>query len=373
MSAFIPNLIRHITSSINNSYELPDNSFFNKEGYKSRDIIHEKGWKDRLLLNKIGDNYSINREIEKILKRILFAGHSITYYNYLHDVLEDEESKNILIEVVCLRIMGAEKFKLSMENESYQRQFSLLKECKSDEPPLRVASNNWLLNRYDFCLQNENVSLYYTGFGVVTTFFVEQYALRRSGFYVRDRDVILDCGGCWGDTAVYFAKAARDTRVYAFEFVPSNIELFNKNVNLNNLSNVELIRKPVSEFSGDKFYVLDNGPASRLSKEKLSEETTLVDTLSIDDFCTMHSDSSINFIKMDIEGAELLALKGAIETIKKFKPRLAIALYHNEIDFLEIPKFINELGVGYEFHLGHFTPTTFETILFAQVKNDSGN
>jgi hypothetical protein len=75
---------------------------------------------------------------------------------------------------------------------------------------------------------------------------------------------------------------------------------------------------------------------------------------------------SVDFIKMDIEGAELPALKGAVETIKKFKPQLAIAIYHNMEDFTAIPKWIKGLGLGYQLYLGHYTIHGEETVIFAK-------
>lgn len=368
MSKFIPQLVESITSSINSSYIPPDDYFFKKDTFAVRTLVQEENWKDRALLSRIGNNYCISREVDKVLRRILLASQTIEFYSYLHELLEDDESRLVLIEVVSLRLMGSDKFKLSLENAEYQNFFELLEKCKSEETPLKLSSINWSLNRYDFDFHDDQVSLYYTGFGVVTTFFVEQYALRRVDFRVQDDDVILDCGGCWGDTAIYFAKAAKNTRVYSFEFVPSNIDLFYKNIHLNNLDNVELVAHPVGQCSNERFYVLDKGPASTVSTDRPTEDAVQVETLCIDDFCSQRDGLTVNFIKMDIEGAEISALKGAIGTIRKFKPRLAIALYHNAIDFMEIPRFIHELNLGYEFHLGHFTPTSYETVLFAQIR-----
>ena len=71
---------------------------------------------------------------------------------------------------------------------------------------------------------------------------------------------------------------------------------------------------------------------------------------------------------MDIEGAELLALEGAIETIKKFKPKLAIATYHSLSDFVKIPNWILGLDLGYEIFIDHFTIHSEETVCFARIK-----
>jgi hypothetical protein len=90
-----------------------------------------------------------------------------------------------------------------------------------------------------------------------------------------------------------------------------------------------------------------------------------VSTVSIDDFVARENLPQVNFIKMDIEGAELPALQGAEETLRNFKPRLAISLYHRDTDLVDIPRYLNGLGLGYEFFLDHFTIHREETVLFA--------
>ncbi len=73
----------------------------------------------------------------------------------------------------------------------------------------------------------------------------------------------------------------------------------------------------------------------------------------------------VTFIKMDIEGAELEALKGAKQTITRDKPDLAICIYHKDEDIVEIPKYILELNPRYELFLRHYDVTAYETILYA--------
>lgn len=67
---------------------------------------------------------------------------------------------------------------------------------------------------------------------------------------------------------------------------------------------------------------------------------------------------------MDIEGAELEALKGAVKTLKRFKPKLAIALYHKMEDSWVNSDFLQSLSLGYRFYLGHYTILEYETVLY---------
>jgi hypothetical protein len=91
-------------------------------------------------------------------------------------------------------------------------------------------------------------------------------------------------------------------------------------------------------------------------------------TTTIDSFVNEKKLSKVDFIKMDIEGAEMSALEGGIETIRKFRPKLAIAIYHSLDDFFNIPNWILALGLDYEIFIDHYTIHAEETICFAKPK-----
>jgi FkbM family methyltransferase len=73
----------------------------------------------------------------------------------------------------------------------------------------------------------------------------------------------------------------------------------------------------------------------------------------------------ITFINMDIEGAELNALKGLVKTIERCKPDLAISVYHEPAHLWEIALFIDSLNLGYKFFLRNYTGYPAETVLYA--------
>jgi hypothetical protein len=70
----------------------------------------------------------------------------------------------------------------------------------------------------------------------------------------------------------------------------------------------------------------------------------------------------VDLIKMDIEGSEFPALKGAINTLKRFRPKLAISIYHSMEDYAYIVPWIRGLGIEYKFFVRHFTIHAEETI-----------
>jgi hypothetical protein len=73
----------------------------------------------------------------------------------------------------------------------------------------------------------------------------------------------------------------------------------------------------------------------------------------------------IDFLKIDVEGADLGVLQGAAETIRTQRPRLAIACYHKPDDLVTIPDFIASLGVAYTWYLQCSTMTDVDTVAFA--------
>jgi hypothetical protein len=88
-------------------------------------------------------------------------------------------------------------------------------------------------------------------------------------------------------------------------------------------------------------------------------------TTTIDHVAAKYGLDRVDFIKMDIEGAEQAALEGGLATIRKHRPKLAISIYHNMEQFVAVAKFLAGLDLGYRFFLDHATIHNEETVLFA--------
>lgn len=177
-----------------------------------------------------------------------------------------------------------------------------------------------------------------------------------------DHPTIIDCGGFTGDLMVALKKHNIDyDKVYSFEPNPCLFDEMCKNVKNNNLVDRFIpIHKGVWDSEGMTCLSFEEDD---IAGGKIGAASgTSVETISIDKFCEEHS---VDFIKMDIEGAELPALRGGGGCIKRDRPILAISLYHSPHDVVDIPEYLlNELE-NYKFIVRHHSFIGSETVLYA--------
>ena len=201
---------------------------------------------------------------------------------------------------------------------------------------LKPQGHDFRLATYDWCLFIHDV--YYN-----------QY--EHGNFRVQPGDVIIDAGGFVGDTAVLFHdKAGGQCEVHSFEILQENLDLFVANAEMNGIGDKVVLNKlALADTTGDTVCVqagaLQGGTA--VSASACGEDR--VQTIRLDDYVARSQLSRVDFIKMDIEGAEIPALRGALDTIRHFRPKLALCLYHKPDDVVTIPAFIESTGVPYDF------------------------
>jgi FkbM family methyltransferase len=313
----------------------------------------------------------VSEHVGEILRR--GDGLAATY-----DKLSDSYSRQALISVLAFRALGNQRIKLSANQPAYWEQArridrDLLVRRQTFSIPLLEGS----LNEYDLGPDGWPIRLNAHRLNILNTFCLQQYRYAHEGRIIETKpgDVVIDGGGCWGDTALYFAhQTGAAGRVVSFEFVPQNLDILRVNLRLNPQlgSRVEVVERALWSGSEELLGFSGNGPGTRVS-EGTGEPGLRVSTQSIDDLVASSKLERVDFIKLDIEGAELMALRGAEQTLKEFRPRLAIALYHSLEDFVRIPAFLDSLGAGYEFCLDHFTIHSEETVLFASPPSCAGD
>ena len=313
----------------------------------------------------------VPRDITREIRTLSSMRPSIESLSSLYNLLADDSSKSTLVKLIAYRVMGPKKVKLPLNTADYWAERESARNLIKGTDTIKVTFNDWVLNHFDLDKIGYPIRLFYLPGGVFATFFLKQYEYRKMTPTVKanEGDYVIDAGACWGDTALYFAhNVGAQGKVFSFEFSPENLEVFRRNMQLNpKLSErIEVVSKALWDSSDEEITFSENGPATSLRGS--DQNASRVSTQSIDDFCSDEKLPRLDFIKMDIEGAELNALKGAEATIRAFRPKLAISLYHRETDLVEIPSYLDSLGVGYQFFLDHFTIFQEETVLFADTE-----
>lgn len=174
----------------------------------------------------------------------------------------------------------------------------------------------------------------------------------------RKGDVILDCGAYIGDTAERFLKMTEyNCQIYAVEPLKGNYDTLVQWIESNKLKEkVYPIHALIGEKDGegDIFSAKETSVgASPLNGGTFSNS---VEMRKIDNIIN----DKVDFIKMDIEGAEIAALKGAWHTISKYKPQMVISAYHRTSHMWEIPLLVKKICSEYKIFCGHQMNAAFE-------------
>ena len=183
-----------------------------------------------------------------------------------------------------------------------------------------------------------------------------------------DSEILVDGGAFDGDTISDFVEftpfLTGGGMIYAFEPDAKNF--------------AKLKLNPAYQKFQDRIKIVNAGLGSKnhLAKfdsngnmtSKISEDgTNSVQIFSLDEFL---AGAPVTIIKMDIEGAEMDALRGAAETIKKYLPMLFITIEHKAADHYEIFEFINSVSDEYTFFFrNHSEYLAVDSVLYAIPKN----
>ena len=160
----------------------------------------------------------------------------------------------------------------------------------------------------------------------------------------------IDVGAYVGDSA-YILNKLMPRNIYAFEANKKNCQLMEKTITLNNFNNVIPLNYALGA-NNREVGILDDGACSVVQNNSTSASTKM---LTLDSFISEHPEINIGLIKVDIEGEEQNFLKGAENTLRKFRPILLLSIYHNLNDFLTLKTKLESLDLGYKFKIS--TPT----------------
>jgi len=172
---------------------------------------------------------------------------------------------------------------------------------------------------------------------------------------IRPGDVVLDCGANIG---VYTRRALKQRAglVVAIEPAPENIECLRRNFSAE-ISAGKVIVYPKGVWDRDDVLTLHVDPHnsaadSFLIEREGSHAEEKVPLTTIDKLVAELNLQRVDFIKMDIEGAEVKALRGGKVTIARYHPRMALSAYHAPDHPVEVPRAVRETWEGYRMECG---------------------
>lgn len=189
---------------------------------------------------------------------------------------------------------------------------------------LKFSSNNekiFKTNRFGFKIMLDlskavDKRLYLNSFEFANLLFYQSILERNM--------IIFDVGANIGIYSLIASKKIGENgKVFSFEPSAWAYERINKNLNLNSCRNVEVFKVGVSNHSDIvSFYKCDDDAFNSILNKQMRKciEEIKIDVLTIDDFCNKKQIKKLNVLKIDVEGADYLVLKGADNVISNFHP-----------------------------------------------------
>lgn len=181
--------------------------------------------------------------------------------------------------------------------------------------------------------------------------------------------VYVDAGAFNGDTIEKFIKFNSDfEKIYAFEADKKNYEQLKKSFIYQGFKKkIKIYNYGVYNESATVEFNGEIGISSNIVNEQINnyfeKKVTHIRCVKIDDIIK----EKVTFIKMDIEGSEIKALEGAKNTISKYKPNLAICIYHKTDDLWKIPDLIHKMVPEYQLYIRHHSCIFYDTVLYAKL------
>lgn len=188
----------------------------------------------------------------------------------------------------------------------------------------------------------------------------EQYFEERC-LSLENISTFVDIGSFDGTDSMKFLdkKGSYVEKIWAFEPDKRQFEICLKR--LKAFRQVQVLNSGIGSKSYKGKIVLRDNSGSFITREDMSEGEE-ADIVTLDE---MLSEEKIDFVKMDVEGFEEMALLGGAELLRKQKPKLAVSIYHKRDDIFKIPRIVLDINPEYQFALGHYSLRNVDTVLYA--------
>lgn len=169
---------------------------------------------------------------------------------------------------------------------------------------------------------------------------------------IKENDYVIDAGANIGEFSIYASeKVGSNGKIFAFEPIPDIYKILVNQKKIITHDNIVGIMEALDQNEGRTHFKYSEDFAGGSSEADPNVNSIEVKVNTIDNYVKTNNIEKIDFIKMDIEGAERRALIGATETIKKYKPRLSICIYHLQDDPVIIRKIIMNMRPDYKYKM----------------------
>ena len=189
--------------------------------------------------------------------------------------------------------------------------------------------------------------------GVDEIFHKSIYEFRSS----KSKPYIIDCGANIGLSTIYFKQAYPDSKLVSFEPDPLIFECLQKNIANYSFDNISLFNKAVWSSETSLSFQCEGGYSGRIAKKGDLDNLTKVQTVRLGDFLN----EDVEFVKLDIEGAETAVVKDCGDLLKNV--RTMFVEYHSHIneeqDFHELLKVLSDVGFRYQIKEAYTSPKPF--------------
>ncbi|WP_153227062.1 FkbM family methyltransferase [Methylorubrum sp. Q1] len=277
-----------------------------------------------------------------------------------YNALEDAGSKELFISLILFKSLGHTYVRLPSNTASYWSARASSDAMPADPSEFTAGACGYEIERFSIPSSGRELSIECLRANIFFTFKMRQYYYERSEISVRPEagDYVVDAGACFGDTAIDFAETVgHDGRVFSFDPLERHHRIIEANIARNEITNIVLFPSGLGK---------TDQPGSLVSErvDPGFADLSSVPMRSLDSLVSEGTVERVDFIKMDIEGHEMEALRGAEAAIRKFRPKLAISVYHRPQDYIEIPDYIRTIDPSYRLFLENYTISDGETILY---------